>query len=205
MKRSIFLLIFLSLVMAQKIQQVSLKPAKITQKTDVTAVVVPAAAPEGYRYIFTWFVNGKPIRINSPLLPSSYFKKGDFVWVAVKLVEKDTGKTADYAESLRVKVLNLPPDIISSPPSAKGLKPGDTYEYSIVVKDEDDPPDKIEIKLVKAPEGAFLDGNTLKWKLPKKTGTFPFVIEARDPYGGKCTLSFEISIGKKKVLPQGTG
>ncbi len=204
MKRAILFFLFVYMVMGQKIQQVSLKPAKITQKTDIMAVVVPAAAPEGYRYIYTWFVNGKPIHISSPLLPSSYFKKGDFVWVAIKLVEKATGKTVDYAESLRVKVLNLPPDIISSPPSAKGLKPGDTYEYPIVVKDEDDPPDSIEIKLVKAPEGAILDGNTLKWKLPKKAGKFPFVIEARDPYGGKCTISFEISIGKKKVSPQET-
>ncbi len=203
MRRLAIILVPFLLVFAQKIKQVSLKPAKITQKTDVIAEIIPPVPPENYSYSYTWFVSGRPIRINSLVLPSGYFKKGDFIWVAVKLVDQTTGKTVDYAESLRVKVLNIPPDIVSSPPSAKGLRPGDLYQYPIEVKDEDDPPEKIELILKKAPEGARLEGNVLKWKIPKKTGKFPFVIEAKDPSGGVCTISFEISIGKKKVSPQG--
>ncbi len=201
MKRTLMALMLPIFLWGQKIDQVSLKPAKITEKTDVRAVVSPAAPPEGYSYAYTWFVNGRPININSVILPSSYFKKGNFVWVAVKLLEKESGKVVDYAESLRVRVSDIPPDIVSSPPSAKGLKPGDTYVYEIIVKDEDDPPDKVKITLKKGPPGAVLEGNVLRWKIPKKTGKFPFLIEAIDPSGGRCTLSFEISIGKKKVYP----
>ncbi|GEM_PF-2487971 len=201
MKKLLIALSISALLWGQKINQVALKPAKITVKTDVKAEVDPPIPPEGYSYSYTWFVNGTPININSVFLPSSYFKKGDFIWVGVKLVDNETGKVVDYAESLRVRVSDIPPDIVSSPPSAKGLKPGDTYVYEIVVEDEDDPPEDVKITLKKAPPGAVLEGNVLRWKLPKKTGKFTFVIEASDPSGGKCTLSFEISIGKKKVYP----
>ncbi len=201
MKRILIALVLPIFLLGQKIDGVSLMPAKITEKTDVRAVVSPAVPPEGYQYVYTWFVNGRPININSLILPSSYFKKGNFIWVAVKLLEKKSGKAVDYAESLRVRVSDIPPNIVSSPPSAKGLKPGDTYVYEIIVKDEDDPPNKVKLTLKKAPPGAVLEGNVLRWKLPKKTGNFPFVIEAKDPSGGRCILSFEISIGKKKLYP----
>ncbi len=201
MKRVVLLLIIIPLLFSQayvRIEKVSLTPPRITQKTDVTVEVMPPEPPEGYYYQYIWFVNGKRLELNYPVLAAEYFKKGDFVWAGVYLKD-DEDRLIDYKESLRYRVADIPPEIISSPPSAQGLKPGEVYKYTIEVKDEDDPPESITIKLKEAPEDAVLKGNVLEWKIPKKKGKFPFTIVASDPDGGSCAISFEISIGVKKV------
>lgn len=201
MKRALLFLLMVPLVISQtyvRIERVSLSPPRITQKTDVTAEVTPSIVPEGYVFEYVWFVNGKKIELNYPSLSPDYFKKGNFVWVGVYLKDKE-GRVIDYKESLRYRVADIPPEIISSPPSAQGLKPGEVYRYKIEVKDEDDPPESITIKLKEAPEDAVLKENVLEWKIPKKKGKFPFTIIASDPDGGSCAISFEISIGVKKV------
>lgn len=201
MKRVLLFLLIVPFAISQtyvRIEGVSLLPPRITQKTDVTAEVIPSKAPKGYVFQYVWFVNGKKIDLNYPVLSADYFKKGNFVWVGVYLKDKE-GRIVDYKESLRYRVADIPPEIVSSPPSAQGLKPGEVYRYKIEVKDEDDPPESITIKLKEAPEDAVLKENVLEWKIPRKKGKFPFTIIASDPDGGSCAIYFEISIGVKKV------
>jgi len=202
MRRLVIFLLFIFLLggvslTQPKIERVSLIPAVITQKTDAEVEVVPEYLPEGYHFEYVWFVNGNEFRVNFPTFSAGNFKKGDFIWAGVYIKDKD-GNVIDYKESLRYRVADIPPEIISSPPSAQGLKPGELYTYTVEVRDDDDPPESLKIFLKEAPKGAKLEENVLKWKIPKKEGKYTFTVVAEDPDGGSCALSFEISIKKEK-------
>ncbi len=196
--KKLMLFIMLALFMfSQQIETITLSPPRITQNTDIRAEVTPPALPEGYRYSYTWYVNGLKLDYDSPTLPSGNFKKGDFVWVGVYILDED-GNKIDYGESLRYKIADIPPQILNSPPSVDKLKPGDKYKYKIEVKDEDDPVEEVKVELKKGPKDAKIEENTLKWVIPKKRGEYEFIIEAKDPDGEICQLSYKISVSVKK-------
>lgn len=85
---------------------------------------------------------------------------------------------------------NQNPVITSFP--AQEITAGENYSYLIQADDPDDDP--LTISALQLPGFLSLNGNTISGPTVGQSGTFQIVVEARDPFGGRDTQSFNLRV-----------
>ncbi len=182
-----------------RVVKLRISPSYVTQQTDLRAEL--ECVPENHPFTvhYSWFLNATPVGRDEPVLDHSHLKKGAYVWVRVFFEDPQTGATSKLYESPRYRVENSPPVIESEFPSVKNLKPGDLYTYRVRYSDPDDPEETLKLELVRAPQGASLEGDLLKWRIPEKEGEYEFVLKVSDPSGLYVLQKKKIIIKSKTV------
>ncbi len=182
-----------------KVVKLRISPSYVTQQTDLKVEL--ECVPENHPFVvhYNWFLNSTPVGRDEPVLDRSHLKKGAYVWVRVFFEDPQTGAQSKMYESPRYRVEDSPPVIESDFPSVKNLKPGDLYTYRVSYSDPDDPEEELKLELIKAPEGASLEGDLLKWRIPEKEGEYEFVLKVSDPSGLYVLQKKKIIIKSKTV------
>jgi hypothetical protein len=175
------------------IQEVWIEP-KVARVTDPLKAVVKGSDPDGdsISYVYKWEKNGVVLSgENTDTLEPNRFKKRDSITVTVTPSDGETFGKPKKSEA--VAILNSPPTITSSPPTAPE---GRIYTYRVTANDPDN--DAITFSLKTAPKGMEIDKETgmIRWEIEKRDqGPQLIEIEASDPEGAKSfqrfTLSFE--------------
>ena len=175
------------------IEEVWIEP-KVAHVTDSLKAIVKGSDPDGdsINYVYKWEKNGLVLSgENTDILEPNRFKKRDSITVTV--TPSDGEASGKPKKSEAITILNSPPTITSSPPTAPE---GRIYSYRVTANDPDNEP--IIFSLKTAPKGMEIDKETglIRWEIEKwDQGPQLIEIEATDPEGAKSfqrfTLSFE--------------
>jgi hypothetical protein len=165
---------------------------QITTQHDVTALP-RANDPDGdeLEYEFEWWVNGRRVDLDGPVLPTRHFRRGDRIELVV-LASDGTAET-EPLRSHPIEVLNASPRIASEPPSLDELG---VFRYQAVAEDPDGDR-QLRYRLLEAPSGMRVDplDGLLTWEpRPTQSGRHPVVLEVEDGAGGKASQSFELRV-----------
>lgn len=176
------------------IQEVWIEP-KVARVTDPLKAIVKSSDPDGdsINYVYKWEKNGVALSgENTDTLEPNRFKKRDSITVTV--TPSDGEASGKPKKSEAIIILNSPPTITSSPPTAPD---GRIYTYRVTANDPDNDP--IIFSLRTAPKGMEIDKETgiIRWEIEKRDqGPQLIEIEASDPEGAKSfqrfTLTFEL-------------
>jgi hypothetical protein len=169
--------------------------SKVARVTDPLKAIVKGFDPDGdsINYVYKWEKNGVALSgENTDTLEPNRFKKRDSITVTV--TPSDGEASGKPKKSEAVIILNSPPTITSSPPTAPE---GRIYTYRVTANDPDNDP--IVFSLKTAPKGMEIDKETgvIRWEIEKwDQGPQLIEIEVSDPEGAKSfqrfTLSFEL-------------
>ncbi len=185
-----------------RLTDIRLTPAPLTAAVDLAAEPIPLAPlPEGVTFEFRWFVDGKTVEeASGPLLERSAYKKKQWVFCEARVVDGD--RTGPWLHSKYVRVVNLPPQLESSPLEDFSI-PGD-LSYQVSASDLDG--DTLSYELISPlDQGIILDPKTglLTWKLEAATvkelgETIEIQIAVKDDEGKRTTGSITIRLTGQK-------
>jgi hypothetical protein len=176
------------------IQEVWIEP-KVARVTDRLTANLKGSDADGdsINYLYKWEKNGIVLPgEESSFLEANRFKKRDSITVTV--TPNDGEASGNPKKSEAIVILNSPPTITSSPPTATE---GRVYTYHVMADDPDNDP--VIFTLKTAPKGMEIDKETgvIRWEVQKRDeGAQLIEIEASDSERAKCfqrfTLTFEL-------------
>ncbi len=183
-----------------------LRSVKIQPERDVKAgmnlsAVVDAEDPDGdrLRIEYVWRVNGRVAARGEPNLPTTEFKRGDEIQLAV--VAHDDTDESRKLESAPVRLSNASPEIRSKP---EAMDEDGVFRYAIQAEDHDgDRP--LHYELVEGPRGMRLDPVTgeITWQPGSgQSGRHPVEVAVGDRHGGVATQRFELIVDAPPASPE---
>ena len=181
------------------VKSVSFDPAPAGTKDDLKAVV-SGNDQDGDRvdFFYEWSVNGEPIGDqDGPVLPSTYYQRGDAVEVAVTPTDgTDVGNTVRG----RTNIGNTAPEIVSTPPEI--IMTQGSYNYEVQAEDADGDPIRFSLE-GDTPRGMTIDARTglVKWqvKLPDEEITYVFEVLAEDSEGETYSQTVTLRLVPQQV------
>jgi hypothetical protein len=143
---------------------------------------------------YRWLRNGQPLaEVSSPRLEPGVGHRAEVIVVQVRA--SDGNDQSPWVASAPLTIANAAPAITTQPNYT--LTGSAQYSYEVAAKDPDgDRPLKYE--LVQGPPGMVVDivNGRVTWRVPPTAkGTYPIELAVSDPYGGKTTQSYSLSVG----------
>jgi hypothetical protein len=125
--------------------------------------------------------------------------------VVVQVRATDGSNPSPWVASAPLTLANAAPKITTQPDYT--LTGSAQYSYEVAAKDPDgDRPLKYE--LVQGPPGMVVDivNGRVTWRVPATAkGVYPIELAVSDPYGGKTTQSYSLSVGWNDVPANASG
>jgi hypothetical protein len=170
-------------------QAAFLKPAATRGEKIVMDVVGEDPDGDLVRFRFRWIKNGQPIgEGEEPELDTTPLRSGDRV--VAHVIPYDGEAEGQTFISTSLTILNSPPVIVSTPPTA--LREG-LYTYTVHAEDPDQ--DSLTFRLDRGPTGMTIHSETglLTWPLtPKDKGKHPVRVVVLDGAGGQDVQDFSL-------------
>ncbi len=143
-------------------------------------------------FVYQWMVNGDPVvGQDEQFLPSSHFRRGDKVQVAV--TPYDGEEFGMSLQSAPVVVGNSPPEIVSDPPRRME---DSTFRYAVQTVDVDGDPLTFSLE-GEVPAGLEIDPATglIQWKPggPGSEKNYVFQVIAEDPEGARSVQQITLN------------
>ncbi len=151
-----------------------------------------------------WLRNGQPLsEATGPRLEPGVGHRGEVVVVQVRAT--DGSNPSPWVASAPLTLANAAPSITTQPNYT--LTGSAQYSYEVAAKDPDgDRPLKYE--LVQGPPGMVVDivNGRVTWRVPPTAkGVYPIELAVSDPYGGKTTQAYSLSVGWSDVPANASG
>jgi hypothetical protein len=143
------------------------------------------------KFRYTWRVNGARSFVIEDTLPSSEFRRGD--WIDLTVVASDGSASSEPLESKPFEVMNAAPAITSTPGH---FDQQGTIQYQVMIEDPDDEKG-FEYRLLEGPDGMQIDpvSGLITWQPSKQqSGTHSARVEVVDEKGGKAWQSFDLEL-----------
>ena len=161
---------------------------------------VAATDPDGDRLQLTthWTINGRALETTRPILPRSEIRRGDRV--TARVVAWDGLAASEAFTTSAIAIGNASPTIVTFP---SGFDASGAFVYPITAVDPDGDAD-LEIRLVEAPAGMFLDARdaTLRWSPDaSQAGLHAVRLEVHDGRGGASDQAFDLRVGRGHPTP----
>ncbi len=143
---------------------------------------------------YRWLRNGQPVPdADGPRLEPGVGHRGEVIVAQVKA--SDGNDESVWVASAPLTVANAAPAITTQPNYT--LSGAAQYSYEVAAADPDgDRPLKYE--LVQGPPGMVVDivSGRVTWRVPATAkGVYPIELAVSDPYGGKTTQTYSLSVG----------
>jgi hypothetical protein len=174
------------------IQEVRIEPT-VGHANDHPGVSVKGVDKDGdsVYYTYQWEVNGSRVpEETGERLERTPLKKGDSVTVLVTPDDRETLGTPKRSDPVRI--VDSPPLIVSSPPSAPE---GNIYLYPVKANDADQDP--LTFTLLQGAKGMTIDAKSglLRWEIrPGDKGTHTIEIEVSDNEGARSVQRYSLSV-----------
>jgi hypothetical protein len=173
-----------------RVERVGFEHETLTASSDLR-LRIHASDPDGdpFRIRTTWFVDGREVETDRPVLARSHFSRGSHVRASVVAIDHQ-GESRALATD-EVVVSNAPPRITTFP---TGFDATGSFAYALGATDPDGDRN-LAFDLVSGPAGMRLDAHEsiVTWRpSPRQTGTHLVHLEVRDGHGGLQSQAFEL-------------
>jgi hypothetical protein len=169
-----------------RIKDIKFASTAIANQDLVAQVEFEPADDEYIETRFTWFVNDQQIgEVISNILPKEKFKRGDWVFCHVNLVEEGV-QSKDFFKSKYVRIAGLPPALNLQPVPAFTV-PG-VFDYKIGIANPSSADNKRLTFELLSPKDAGIE-------LDPKTGEIQWVLSEKtvEKFGQKVEIKFKVS------------